>query len=47
MSCCAEENVLMSARNTHRNESVMVHEMGHSVMNLGFDASMNVRPSPC
>ena len=42
--CVAEENVLMTPRNTgHETESILVHEFAHSVMNVGFDASQNVR----
>ena len=29
--------------NTHKSESILVHEVAHSVMNIGFDDSMMVR----
>lgn len=34
----------MLRSNTHKCESILVHEVGHSVMNLGFDPAMLVRP---
>ena len=40
--CCAEEDVLCLDSTTHFEESVLVHELAHSVMNLGFDDSMLV-----
>lgn len=40
--CCAEEDVLSLDSNTHFEESVLVHELAHSVMNLGFDDAMMV-----
>ena len=41
--CCAEENVLFLPCNTHKSESILVHEVAHSVMNIGFDDGMMVR----
>ena len=40
----AEDNVLMLPCCGHRDESILVHEVAHSVMNLGFDAALHVRP---
>ena len=40
--CVAEENVLMSRRNGHVDESILVHEFAHNVMSIGFDANMTV-----
>lgn len=38
-----EQNVLFNEQNTHKAESILVHEFAHNVMNIGFDKQMKVR----
>jgi hypothetical protein len=39
----AEDNVLMLPSCGHFNESILVHEVAHAVMSLGFDDNLAVR----
>jgi hypothetical protein len=42
-----EENCLMSAADPFSNESILVHEFGHCVMNCGFDREQMQRVNAC